>query len=188
MRALLLAAACSLGCGRGDPDDGGRPPGRAWSALGARDGGVAVDGGRPPSCADPVAGVWLAKTFAATITRWHVHRVTITRDAAGLHASQLTHVWDGSSSDALPGRCAEGWAWGEIEMAAELELRGTELRVWGTEIVREEAWCGTTVGTYHLDRFTGAVVGDLWESVNNDGNAALDRPYRFRRIACLDAP
>ncbi len=37
---------------------------------------------------------------------------------------------------------------------------------------------------YNLDHFTGAVSGDDFRAVNNDGGHEVDTPYTFERIAC----
>ncbi|MEZ4401561.1 MAG: hypothetical protein R3B06_16165 [Kofleriaceae bacterium] len=138
------------------------------------------------SCDDPITGVWIAKTYAASDTRWHEHRLVLGRDADGaLTARQTTRIWQGGPDDAFPRQCPQGGPdWGLIEMADQAEWLDGVLHVWGTRIVETRAPCGQAIPTYYLDSFTGRVRGNSFETTNNDGHAARDRPYRFHRVAC----
>lgn len=140
----------------------------------------------PADCTDPVAGVWVARTHVGS--RWHEHRLTIERVAGDLRATQVTRFWDGPLDQLMPPRCGADRRQGVVEMTDEIEWIEGILRVRGVTIDRARGQCGFDVSDYHLDDFTGPVRGSTYDAVNNDGSGAVNRPYRFRRIACLDGP
>ena len=213
MRATaVLVGLAVVGCGRDRADPGAAVPptirraptlapdagpGRDGQATGDPGGGVAgggaVGGGgipaAPPAsavtCRDPLAGVWIAKTFATTTSRWHEHRLTITRDAAGYNASQTTHMWDGTADAPFPPGCPSGgWKWTTVDMVDEVELLEGVVHVWGTAVTGNRPACGAPDIGYNLDSFTGRLKGNTFGALNNDDNDARDRPYTFRRVAC----
>ena len=174
-----------------DPDAGAEAADLAGGGGGG--GGVPGSGGTispsDPStvmCDDPVAGVWIAKTFADRSARWHEHRLAITEVAPDEYrAHQTTRMWNGSADDRFPLKCPDGTSGGDVvEMSADLEWREDRLRVWGTSVERALGGCGLGAPTYNLDSFTGRLRRNTFEAVNNDGRDAVNRPYRFRRIAC----
>lgn len=204
---MLLLVACALGCRGGGGDLGaGAPTARRDAGPAAApviiDGGAVAEapgpGGPPGSggivspsdpttmaCADPIAGLWIAKTFADRSNRWHEHRLSITRQGAEYTATQTTRMWSGDAATAFPPPCPEGGPrWEVVEMADDVEWLEGVLHVWGTSIASNIATCGGTTSTYNLDSFTGRLRRNTFEAVNNDGRDAVDRPYRFRRIAC----
>lgn len=209
MRTIVVIIAGAMACGRGGANDGGRPrPGAPAKRDGgatppppAIDGGgaAAAPGGGPPgsggvvaasdpttmTCPDPIAGMWIAKTFADRVGRWHEHRLTITRQGDDYVATQTTRMWNGGADATFPPPCpAGGPDWEVVEMADEVEWREGVLRVWGTSVTSQQNPCTGGATSYNLDSFTGRLRRNTFDAVNNDGRDAVDRPYRFRRIAC----
>jgi hypothetical protein len=178
--------------GSGSDAGGGAPPidGGDRAALGGPPGsGGLIDPsaatGAP--CPDRVAGVWIAKTFADRAGRWHEHRLAITRDSDGLHAQQTTRMWNGGPGDAFPPTCATGGpSWGIATMTDNVEFLDGILHVWGVSLDANIHTCGGSVDSYNLDSFTGRVHRNNYETFNNDGRDAVNRPYRFHRIACSE--
>ncbi len=202
---LILLGTIAAGCrDSGDEPAIPEPPRRARD-----DAGVATDaapvvtrplGTRPPgsggtpaaldprstSCPDPAVGVWIGKTYAEAATRWHEHRLSISRDADGeLHAAQTTRIWDGSPDAGLPPMCPSGGpSWGVYQITDKARFVDGILHVWGVSVDRSSHSCGGDVIGYNLDSFTGRVSRDVYTARNNDGEEAVNRPYHFRRISC----
>lgn len=173
-------------------DDAGAG-GAGLAGSGGGGGGVPGSGGIiSPSdpttlaCDDPLAGVWIAKTFADQAARWHEHRLAITEVAPDdYRAHQTTRMWSGGADDRFPPKCGDGAPGNDVvEMSADLEWREDLLHVWGTTVDSAVRGCGLGTTTYNLDSFTGRLRRNTFEAVNNDGSGAVNRPYRFRRIAC----
>ncbi len=205
-RPIAAAALCWLvACGRERDDPGAAVPPTLPRA--ARDAGPAAlppeDPGTVPTvgpggrdtmaasdptrltCADPLAGVWIAKTHASSTGRWHEHRLTITRQGQGYAATQTTHMWTGASDDPYPPSCPSGGPrWTAVDMTDDVELREGVVHVWGTGIIANVTRCDDPPIPYNLDSFTGALRKNTFDALNNDAHDARDRPYRFRRVAC----
>ncbi|MBL8627559.1 MAG: hypothetical protein JNK64_40115 [Myxococcales bacterium] len=151
-------------------------------------GGADVMAASDPSlitCPDPLAGVWIAKTHAATTGRWHEHRLSITRQGHDYRATQTTHMWFGGTDDPFPPSCPSGGQrWTAVDMTDEVELLEGIVHVWGTAITSNVTRCGDEPVPYNLDSFTGALRRNTFDALNNDEHDAQNRPYRFRRIAC----
>jgi hypothetical protein len=64
-----------------------------------------------------------------------------------------------------------------IERPPVLELRSVTMDV-------ERHTCDAEIPGYNLDHFTGALRGNTWDTVNNDGGDDVDKPYRFHRVSC----
>lgn len=212
----LILIACGRGGGDGGtqggpepwpeaaPRDGGTAPRVDAASLEALpvDGGTAGFGSGPPgsggivspmavaspSCPDPVVGVWIAKTYAEASSRWHEHRLSITRGPDGeLSAIQTTRLWDGGPDDAIPPVCPTGGLnQGITTLQDDVRFVDGILTVTGVAILDRVHTCGQEPTDYSLDRFTGRVRRDSYPAVNNDGSQAVNRPYHFRRIACSD--
>lgn len=172
-----------------DDDAGGTGPGLVGLGGGGPPGSGGVISPSDPStvsCDDPLSGVWIAKTFADRAARWHEHQLTITEVAPDEYrAQQTTRMWNGDADARFPAKCGDGTTWWDVvDMTADLEWREDRLHIWGTTIDRATGACGASGPTYNLDSFTGRLRRNTFEAVNNDGRDAVNRPYRFRRIAC----
>jgi hypothetical protein len=178
---------------RSAPDAGAAPPPGQPPEDPGTVAGPGTAGGRdvmaaripPAHLRRSLAGVWIAKTHAATSGRWHEHRLTIAKPSHGYAATQTTRMWSGPADDPFPPACPSGGQrWTTIDMTDQVELREGVVHVWGTAITANVTRCGDDPIPYNLDSFTGALRRNTFDALNNDDHDAQDRPYRFRRIAC----
>jgi hypothetical protein len=147
----------------------------------------------PPAaeCESDVAGKWKAQVYSANTASWYEYLMEV-RHVEG-STTALTGViyvdaWTGTPAQAEPGPCA-----GNRRMRGKMRGRGTfingEVFFGGADFELTEILCGDRVGIgYNPDQFTGRLEKERQEfqSVNNDGGAAVNEPTVFRRIGCFD--
>jgi hypothetical protein len=143
----------------------------------------------PAECQDPVEGVWRSHDFRERWEEWTVFTLEIRRvdGTDALRGTIHNHSWYGDPDHSEPGPC-DGRLRFEVTMDAEGTTHAGTVRFRGVGQWRLEAvHCGEWDEGYNLDDFTGPL--DLerleFQSVNNDGGAAVDEPTVFRRVACL---
>ncbi len=134
------------------------------------------------ACMDPVAGVWRAHEFRADHGDWTEHQIHIVKQDDGYVMEHVARVRDGDRSGPRERSCVPDAV--EFNTVGRARLEGNQLHVWGEELVKTRARCDGAMLSYDLDSFTGVLAGDSFDSVNNDGATARNRPYHFRRIAC----
>ncbi|HUQ08655.1 MAG TPA: hypothetical protein VM261_39455 [Kofleriaceae bacterium] len=137
---------------------------------------------RAATCSDPVAGTWVADEFRPEQADWIEHELRISVDDDGYRVAHTARLRDGDARgharlDCMPDAI-------EFDTSGRAKLEGDQLHVRGKYLEATRARCTGETLTYDLDYFTGTLAGDTFDSVNNDGNTARDRPYHFRRIAC----
>jgi hypothetical protein len=147
----------------------------------------------PAECTDPVVGVWKSHTYDPYRTQWTEFTLEIHRKEAGsneLSGTIKNHSWFGPQTEVQPGPCA-GELHYVVSMDADGELSGMDVRFGGIGQWRlDDTMCGYFSAGYNLDVFTGVIDPKIQEfqSVNNDGGAAVNEPTVFRRIKCFDDP
>jgi hypothetical protein len=52
------------------------------------------------------------------------------------------------------------------------------------ELLDRQVHCGGKVPRYNFDHFQGALDGNQWDAVNDDGVDDVGQPYRFHRVSC----
>jgi hypothetical protein len=147
----------------------------------------------PAECEDPVEGIWRAHQFEARRGEWYIFTLEIRRVKPGaleLTGTVLSEYWSGGPQDQQPPACNTGGYrfHHKVRMPAKGTLRETNVFFGGTSYSWEEDVCRTGHGGYNPDRFTGKIDPAIQEfqSVNNDGGAAVNVPSVFRRIRCFD--
>ena len=169
----------------------------AWLAPGAAQATVAEQRARlppPAECEDPVEGIWRAHQYEANRGEWYIFTLEIHRVKAGapeLTGTVRSEYWNGTPKDQEAPLCnsAGGYHFHQIvHMPGKGTLRESEVYFGGTSYTWEKDVCGTGHGGYNPDRFTGKIDPAIQEfqSVNNDGGAAVNVPTVFRRIHCFD--
>ena len=144
----------------------------------------------PARCEDnEIEGIWKSHAFNKRYQQWTEFTLEI-HEVAGkkglLVGSILNHSWDGPSSEKLPGPCR-----GRLRFRVSMKAKGTyknhRVRFSGTSWKVKSVPCGRLSG-YNLDHFTGEMDFERQEfqSVNNDGDRAVNEPTVFRRIKCFD--
>jgi hypothetical protein len=140
------------------------------------------------SCDDPIAGVWRGRTHRGDAWDWHEFSLSIDRVAGTAVVTGTIDVrtWSGAPDDPLPSVCADGTpAVNTARMTAHGMWDGKTLDFQGKTLDATAAACdGGELTGYAIDHFTGKLRGEAIHTVNNDGAAALNRPYVFRRVAC----
>ncbi len=146
----------------------------------------------PVACESEIEGLWKAHTYNRRYRRWTEFTLQIRRVAGSeteLEGKIFNHTWYGNSEQEQPGPCQGRQRW-RVSMNAEGSYRKGEVRFKGTFWKFDELLCGrlSPAWGYNLDFFSGKVDRGLQEfqSVNNDGGLAVNVPYVFRRIGCLD--
>ena len=147
----------------------------------------------PAECEDPVEGIWRAHQYESNRGEWYIFTLEIHRVKPG--APELTGVvrseyWSGTPKDQEAPPCNSGGYHFHhvVHMPGKGTLREAEVYFGGTSYTWEKDVCGTGHGGYNPDRFTGKIDPAIQEfqSVNNDGGAAVNVPTVFRRIHCFD--
>jgi hypothetical protein len=147
----------------------------------------------PARCADPVAGVWRSHTFDERWGEWNAFTLHIRRDPNQpelLVGDIVNHSWFGDVQEVQPGAC-EGRLHYEVSMDALGTASGLTIEFGGQGSWRlDKVICGSFDGGYNLDHFSGTIDPALQEfqSVNNDGGAAVNVATVFRRTGCLEDP
>jgi hypothetical protein len=144
-----------------------------------------------------VEGIWKSHDYREWRRQWTIFTLEIHRvdGTDGLRGTIRNEGWYGDLDQSEPGAC-EGGAEGELRFDVSMDAEGTvrdgQLEFFGVGQFRLDAVpCGDYLGKYghryNLDRFTGRLDPELEElqSVNNDGDAMVNAPTVFRRVACL---
>ena len=136
------------------------------------------------ACPDRLAGRWHARRYADG--EWLEHRVRLTRQPDGVTCEQEFRSWPGGPGEVAPPPCPDG---GRTFFQARLRCEATErpsgdLYVRSVELLDRQAYCGGEVPRYNFDHFEGALDGNQWDAVNDDGVDDVGQPYRFRRVSC----
>jgi len=145
----------------------------------------------PPAaeCQSEVAGTWKAHVHDPVTGFWY-DRILEIREVEG-SATELTGMmyvdaWRGGPELAEPGPC------GDYRYRGKMVGRGSYaagvLNFGGGPFQLTELVCGGPFRGYNPDQFSGRIEKERQEfqSLNNDGGAAVDSPNVFRRIACFD--
>jgi hypothetical protein len=144
----------------------------------------------PPAaeCSSPVTGKWKALSFDERRGEWYEFILEVHQDAKDpsvLSGMIYVDMWVGPpDSPEPPNPC-------ELRYKGTMPAKGTftdgEVQFGGTSFQLTEEVCGSMYG-YNPDNFTGKLQPELQEfqSVNNDGGAAVNEPTVFRRIGCFD--
>ncbi len=151
----------------------------------------------PAHCEDPVAGIWKSHAFHPAFDAWYIFTLTIRHKAGGqpgeLEGSIQAHAWRGAPQDQEPPQCSMGLDHWTIQMTAVGSHQPDgHIMFGGTSWRPENVYCGRGPGPgeYNLDQFSGVIDPAIQEfqSVNNDGGAAVNEPTVFRRISCGESP
>jgi hypothetical protein len=145
----------------------------------------------PAECQDPVEGVWRAHQFWGWRYEWYVMTLEIHRAKPGapeLTGTILSEYWHGSAKDQEAPPCAQQPFHFVVRMPAVGTYREGDVAFGGTSWTLDRAVCGGRPHGYNPDRFTGKIDPKIQEfqSVNNDGGAAVNVPSVFRRVRCFD--
>jgi hypothetical protein len=145
----------------------------------------------PPAaeCASEVAGKWKAHIFSEnTGYRWYQYDLEIRHDETDptqLVGMMYVDTYRGIAAEPEPPRPCQH------HYRGKMPARGTfidgNVAFTGSSFELVEEVCGEFYG-YNPDSFTGRLEPERQEfqSVNNDGGAAVNEPVVFRRIACFD--
>lgn len=133
-------------------------------------------------CTTPVVGLWVAHEFRPERGDWVEHELHIVDDDGKYLVGHVSRVRDGNADGPTTFHCLPDAH--EYETRGGATLDGDQLHVFGASLVESRARCDGKLHEYSLDSWTGRLDGDHFDSVNNDGSTAQNRPYRFRRIAC----
>jgi hypothetical protein len=168
----------------------------AWLAPSAAQATVAEQRARlppPAECEDPVEGIWRAHQYESNRGEWYIFTLEIHRAKPGapeLTGTVRSEYWSGTPKDQEPPACNSGGYHFHhiVHMPGKGTLRTADVFFGGTSYTWEKDVCGTGHGGYNPDRFTGTIDATIQEfqSVNNDGGAAVNVPTVFRRIHCFD--
>jgi hypothetical protein len=151
----------------------------------------------PPAaeCESDVEGRWRALIYSANTASWYDYRLEVRHVAQKPGASpsdELTGViyvdtWFGTPEQSEPGACI-GRGRYRGKMQGRGHYRNGEVFFGGGPFELTEIVCGQGMIGYNPDNFTGRLEKERQEfqSVNNDGGAAVNEPTVFRRIGCLD--
>jgi hypothetical protein len=150
----------------------------------------------PAQCEDPVEGIWRSHDYRERRRFWTMYTLEIQRidGTDRLRGTIANHTWVGGPKQSEPGVCERGPD-GEmrfvVSMDAEGRVEGNQIQIGGVGTWRlDENPCGDyhgTYGGYNLDHFAGPLDLELLEfqSIHNDGDAAVNEPTVFRRVDCL---
>jgi len=150
----------------------------------------------PPAaeCEDDVEGIWRAHQFWDWRFQWYVMTLEIHRVKKGepaLTGTVLSEYWNGTAKDQEAPPCAQQPYHYVVRMPAVGTYRDGDVAFGGTSWKLERAPCGNRMsGGYNPDKFTGKIDPKIQEfqSVNNDGGAAVNVATVFRRVHCFDTP
>jgi hypothetical protein len=143
-------------------------------------------------CADPIAGVWLGRTYRSEFGDWFEFTLSIARTGSRLRGTIQARYWAGEPDDPRPTLCFD-----DDEPAVNIvEMQGAGtwsdtgvVKFASQRIDRVTAECGGDSeelrAIYALDNFTGKLASDrVLRAGNTDGAAAFDRKYNFKRVSC----
>jgi hypothetical protein len=146
----------------------------------------------PAECEDEVEGLWRAHQFWDWRSEWYVMTLEIHRVKKGepaLTGTIRSEYWHGEAKDQQPPPCPTRYHF-IVRMPAVGSYQTGDVAFGGTSWTLDQAPCGGRPGRYNPDKFTGRIDPKIQEfqSVNNDGGAAVNVATVFRRIQCFDAP
>lgn len=152
----------------------------------------------PAECPDKVEGTWQALVYMAQQRCWYDYTLVIRRSApaagtpgGAIEGEMTSHFWYGApTEDKPPTSCTPGRREATIDMPGKGTVDAAANVVFGATTFKVgKVSCGSA-GGYRPDSFSGKIDGALQEfqSVNNDGGAAVNEPAVFRRIRCNHAP
>ena len=144
----------------------------------------------PPAaeCSSPVTGKWKALDYDERRGQWYEFILEIRqdpKDESQLSGMIYVDMWDGpANSPEPPTPCQHRY---KGKMDGRGQFTNGEVQFGGTNFTLVEEICGGMYG-YNPDNFTGKLQPELneFQSVNNDGGAAVNEPTVFRRIGCFD--
>jgi hypothetical protein len=145
----------------------------------------------PPAaeCESEIAGRWKAHIYSeATGYRWYIHILEIRHDPndkTQLVGEMTVDTWRGDPDDAEPPMPCQHRYRGKSPAKGTFVDGQVVFSAESFELVEEV--CGSFYG-YNPDSFSGRIEPERQEfqSVNNDGGAAVNEPAVFRRIGCFD--
>ena len=146
----------------------------------------------PPAaeCESEVAGKWRGLVYSENTRSWYDYTMEV-RHVEGskdfLTGVIYVDTWWGTPQESEPGACS-GRGRYKGKMMGRGFYRGGQVMFGGGAFEQTEVVCGEGVIGYNPDQFTGRLEKDRQEfqSVNNDGGAAVNEPTVFRRVGCLD--
>jgi hypothetical protein len=147
----------------------------------------------PARCGDTIEGVWVSHSWDPRWHEWSIFTLDVRRKQGSADAFEGTltnRSWDGTPDEPEPpATCTPGvkhWTvWQYVEGRTHPDGRiEVHARSWRIERVYCDRWA-----TYNLDHLSGSIDPELQEfqSVNNDGDRAVNDPVVFRRVRCPDA-
>lgn len=139
------------------------------------------------TCADPIAGTWVAHHYYPAGHDWARMTLRIERDGDRLTGSITSRSWNGSSSERRPPPCRAGGQDVTVLMSASGSIHGERIDFAGADYHVTRVDCSPTgFFWYNNDHFSGRIdpLRDEIRAVNNDGGRDVDTPYRFRRVSC----
>jgi len=147
----------------------------------------------PPAaeCESEVAGRWKAIVYSDNTRSWYDYTMEVRHvDGSDSALTGVIHVdtWIGTPEQPEPGPCAGRRYRGK--MAGRGRFAAGNVQFGGGEFQLAEVVCGhpSQFLGYNPDQFSGRIEKERQEfqSVNNDGGAAVNEPTVFRRVGCFD--
>ena len=139
-------------------------------------------------CADPIAGIWVARTYRTEVGDWHEYTLDVTRAGAKLTGSLDLKVWDGGASATTIPQCGAGEpAVTAYRITATGIVSSDTVRIDAQDVTASSASSCRAAGGYSRDHFVGVLdarTHRLDMRNTDDGGNAHDRPYQFQRVAC----
>lgn len=140
------------------------------------------------ACEDPIAGVWKAKAYTEKWGDWYEFTLNVRRDPADdtiLRGEIHSHYWRGKTGEQAPPKCEFGLRENVVRMPAAGRVTEKGIVFGSSTYTVAKNVCGFE-GTYAPDTFSGKIDPERLEfqSVDNDGDRAVNEPYVFRRVGC----
>jgi hypothetical protein len=144
----------------------------------------------PPDTAecggDRIVGTWRATKW---LRGWHNVRTMQIRRAGGdqIEGRIVGLWWDGAQNQRRPPPCAPyQTAYQVSEPSRGHFIGGDRVSFRAASYRIDRAICGSPPSVYNLDHFTGTLDPRraIIRAVNNDGRAARNDDYVFRRVSC----
>lgn len=145
----------------------------------------------PAFCEDEVEGIWRSHSYWVGHGQWYIFILEIRRvrnDPNRLTGTVLSEYWNGSPNQEEPPPCRPGGYHQLVRMPGAGSVVDGLVTFGGTSWTLERVYCGTPTWSYYPDNFSGAIDPEIQEfqSLNNDGGAAINVPQVFRRVRCFD--
>lgn len=150
----------------------------------------------PAECPDKVEGTWAALVYTAHQRMWYDYTLVIRRSApdggssGALEGEMTSHFWSGGPTEDKPPTCAPGGHELTVKMPGKGMVDAVGNVVFGSKTYTVDSITCGGPAHYNPDNFSGKIDSAIQEfqSVNNDGGAAVNEPAVFRRIRCRNAP